>query len=328
MTRAASTTAPAATAGVLLLVLAGVLWGGGGPSGRMLTETAGLGPLPVAATRLFLGGGIILVVLLGMRAPRPRGRDAWRQLAVVGVLMAQFQCCYFTAVSIGSVSLATLITIGASPVLVTLAESALGHHRLSARDVGVVGLALIGLALLVGLPAPGLSAGQVLATAAFSLVSAAGFAAFSLTARRQVPGLTGPTTIGYGFVLGGALTWMAIGVVAVLAGEEVVGTDLRLSGEALLWVVVLAVVPTALPYLCYFEGLRTQRASLGALMALLEPLTGTLIAVTAFGERLSSAAIVGAVLLGASVVLAGRTADRPRSARVLGARNTASGRVR
>lgn len=310
MQRAAPTSAPAFSAGVLFLVLAGVLWGGGGPSGRMLSESSGLGPLPVAAFRLLLGGLVVLVVLLAMRAPRPRGRRAWQRLALVGLLMAQFQCCYFIAVSQGSVSLATLVTIGAAPVLVTLAEAALGHHRLSGGSVGVVALALVGLALLVGLPAPGLSTGELTRTAIFSLASAAGFAAFSLVARRQVRGLTGPTTIGYGFVLGGLGTWAVIAGSAVLAGGEILGADLRFTMSGLMWIAVLAVLPTAVPYLCYFEGLRSQRASLGALMALLEPLTGTLIAVIAFTERLSAATIVGALLLAASVVLASRAADR------------------
>ena len=46
---------------------------------------------------------------------------------MIGLLAAIFQSCYFAAVSLTSVPLATLITIGAAPVIVLGAERAIGQ---------------------------------------------------------------------------------------------------------------------------------------------------------------------------------------------------------
>src|SRR5688500_11674111 len=103
------------------LVLAGVLWGTGGLLGSLLSERTGLSALAVAGYRL-TGGGLVLVVLLAASGRWPRGPAAWRRVAAVGALAAVFQAAYFTAVSLTSVSLATLVTIGSAPVIVLLVE--------------------------------------------------------------------------------------------------------------------------------------------------------------------------------------------------------------
>ena len=63
-------------------------------------------------------------------------------------------------------------------------------------------------------------------------------------------------------------------------------------------------------YPLYFRGLRTARASLAALLALLEPLTGTVLAWLVLGDGLSATGIAGALILGAALVLAA-TARQP-----------------
>ena len=122
--------------GLIYLVMAGLLWGTGGLTGSLLSRTAGLPPLSVAAYRLGVGGTLIMafLVLTGhRRASRrrwPSGRDAWARIAAIGLLAAVFQSCYFTAVSLSSVSLATLVTIGSAPVIVLAVERARGRRRI------------------------------------------------------------------------------------------------------------------------------------------------------------------------------------------------------
>ena len=83
--------------------------------------------IAVAACRLTAGGVLIVCYLTGTRRPRPSGRAAWARITVIGLLAAIFQSCYFAAVSLTSVPLATLITIGAAPVIVLGAERAIGR---------------------------------------------------------------------------------------------------------------------------------------------------------------------------------------------------------
>ena len=114
------------------LVLAGLLWGTGGLTGTLLGRATGLSPVSVAALRLLTGGALIVAfrVIPGRRWPA--GRAAWTRIALTGLLAATFQAAYFTSVSLTSVSLATLVTIGATPVIVLGAELLLGRRRLAA----------------------------------------------------------------------------------------------------------------------------------------------------------------------------------------------------
>ncbi|MCO1657523.1 DMT family transporter [Pseudonocardia humida] len=283
------------------LVLAGVLWGTGGLLGSLLAERTGLSALAVAGYRL-AGGGLVLVALLALSGRRPRGPAAWRRIAAIGALAAVFQAAYFTAVSLTSVSLATLVTIGSAPVVVLLVERAGGWAM-----VGTVGLAVLGIVLLVGLPGGGLDPASALLGSALAVVAGSGFAAMTLLAARPVPGLDAALTTGPAFLLGGSA------LLVPLAAVDPSAVAFVPEPGALVLLVAFAVLPTAAAYTCYFRGLAASTASVGAVTALLEPLTAAVLAAVVLGERLGAAGTVGAALVGAAVVLAGRQ-ERERSA--------------
>jgi DME family drug/metabolite transporter len=284
------------------LVLAGVLWGTGGLLGLLLADATGLSAVAVAAYRLTVGGGLLVAYLVATGRGLPRGRAARRRIAATGALAAVFQACYFSAVSLSSVSLATLVTIGTAPVLVLIAERATGR-----RTLVTVGLALLGLGLLVGLPTGGQGFTEVLAGSSFAVLAGAGFAALTLLASRPVPGLDPAAATGPAFVLGGLLL-----LPVAAAGSGLVFAPDAVSVGLL---VAFGVLPTALAYTCYFHGLTTTTPTTGSVMALLEPLTAAVLAALLLGDRLGVAGTGGAVLLGAAVVLAGlRGQERARSA--------------
>ena len=281
------------SAGLLYLVISGLLWGTGGLTGSLLGRVAGLSAIAVAACRLTAGGVLIVCYLTATRRTWPSGRAAWVRITVIGLLAAIYQSCYFTAVSLTSVPLATLITIGAAPVLVLAAE------RVTRRPGGrlavlTTGLAVTGLGLLVGLPS-GFRETAVLASAGMAVLAAAGFAAVTLVSTRTVAGLDDLTVTGFGFTLGGLLLMP----LAELAG----GIAFRPGLSAIGLLVALGTGPTAVAYTLYFRGLRTVAASTAARLALLEPLTGAILAALLLGERLSATGIAGAAIIGAAVIL-------------------------
>ena len=75
--------------------------------------------------------------------------------------------------------------------------------------------------------------------------------------------------------------------------------------------VALGLIPSAIAYLAYLRGLRTQSSTTGVMVALLEPLTGAALAFLVLGERLSAGGLVGAALLLAAVVLSSRREAAP-----------------
>jgi drug/metabolite transporter, DME family len=200
---------------------AGLLWGTGGLAGSLLGQVAALPPLAVATYRL-AGGGLTVLAVLAVtgRLPRLRRAGLVRVLSV-GVLTATYQACYFAAVAMTSLAVATVVAIGAAPVLVLTAEAVGGRRRPGSASLVAIGLALLGLALLLGTsghPLTRAGGGSPALGVLLALGAAAGFGALALIGRRPVAGLDGPATIGLGFTAGGALLAVATVVAGALTG--------------------------------------------------------------------------------------------------------------
>lgn len=288
-----------------LVVLGAVLWGAGGLTGAALAD-AGLAPLAVAAARIGLGGLVLLAVLVvGGRLDRAALRTALTGAALIRVLvvaglLAVYQAAYFTAVVRTSVSVATLVALGAAPVLVAVAVSVAGRRLPDRRVLVGIGLALVGLTLLIG---PDLGTGRVgVVGPLLALTAAAAFATVTLVNRRRVVGLDPVVMTGVSFSIGG-LVLVPFALTAP-APDLAAGAALRL----VLLVVFLAVVPTAAAWAAYFSGLRSVPATVASLVALLEPLTAAVGAAVLRGDRLGVAGVLGGVALAAATFTV-----RPRS---------------
>jgi DME family drug/metabolite transporter len=277
----------------LYLVLSGLLWGTGGLIGTLFGRAAGLSAMAVAAYRLLAGGGLLVAFLTLARRRWPTGRAAWTRIAVNGLLSALFQSCYFAAMSLTSVSLATFVTIGGTPVIVAIVEQARGRRAPGRAGVITIAMALAGLGLLAGLPGGGFSEAAVLASTGLALLSAAGFAAVTLIGTPPVTGLDELTLNGFGFSLGG----MALLPLAAVLG----GLGFRPGPASAGLLAALGIGPTAVAYTLYFRGLRKASASTAALLTLIEPLTAAVLAALVLGNRLSATGIAGAVMLLAAV---------------------------
>ena len=287
-----------------LVSLAALLWGTGGLAGALLGQVAALPPLAVATYRLGGGGLTLLAVLAVTGRLRWPSRAGLVRVLLVGGLVTTYQTCYFASVALTSLAVATVVAIGAAPVLVVTVESVLDRRRPGVASLVAIGLALLGLALLVGSPQRGSAAGitpggggSLVLGVLLALGAAAGFGALALLGRRPVADLDGPTTIGFGFTAGGLL----LAAASSLAGG--LGFVPTFASVGLL--LYLGWVPTALAYGLFFVGLRGVSATSAAVVAVLEPLTATVLGVLVLGQRLGVGGIVGAGLLCAAAVLAG-----------------------
>ncbi|WP_330229838.1 DMT family transporter [Nocardia sp. NBC_00508] len=288
----------AGRSGLVYLVGAGILWGTGGLLGMLLHRATGLSPVSVATCRLAVGGLLLVALLATRRQPWPRDPLAWRRIGAVAVLAAIFQAAYFGAVAAASVSLATLITIGMSPVVVAVLEHVTGRRAVDRRRAATIGIALCGLALLVGVPSAGASAGGLLVGAALASVAAAAFAMVTVINAAPAPGLDAMTTTGLGFT-GGALLLIPLAATSGLAFDPTVGS--------IALVLLLGLAPTAVAYTMYFRGLSDAGPGIAAVLALLEPLTGAVLAAVVLGERLTTPGLLGAALLVVALLLAATT---------------------
>ncbi|GAA5077372.1 DMT family transporter [Nocardia iowensis] len=299
-----TTLSTAGRSGLVYLVGAGMLWGTGGLLGTLLGRATGLSPVAVATCRLAVGGLLLVALLAATRRPLPRNPLAWRRIGAVAALAAIFQASYFGAVAASSVSVATLITIGMSPVVVALLEQVTGRRALDRRRAGTIGLALAGLALLVGVPSGDVGTTGLLVGAALAALSASAFATLTVIGSRPVTGLDPMTTTALGFT-GGAL------LLAPLALTT--GITFQPNAVSIALLLTLGLIPTAIAYTLYFHGLSDTAAGTAAVLALLEPLTGAVLAAFVLGERLTPLGMMGGGLLSLALILAStqpRTGDR------------------
>jgi DME family drug/metabolite transporter len=212
------------------------------------------------------------------------------RVAATGVLLAVYQTAYFAAVEATSVSLATLTTMVAIPVLVTVGSAALDQRPPTLRAAGSIVIAVSGLMLL--LDSPTSTSGNRAAGAGLALLAALGFAVLTLDRRAPLPGLDRDATTGLGFLTGGLL---------LLPASLGSGMELPPRADAVSAVVFLGLVPTAVAYTSYFAGLHHAGAAAGVVAVLLEPLTATLLAVLLGHDRLGGAQILGAFLVLVSI---------------------------
>ncbi|MBB5913022.1 DME family drug/metabolite transporter [Nocardia transvalensis] len=281
------------------LIAAGILWGTGGLAGSLLASHAQLHPLSVATYRLLLGGGLAVALLAvsgGLRA-LPRTRAAGARILLTGGLLGCYQASYFIAVHYISVSLATMVTIGALPVFVAAGAAVRDRARPERTTLLAIGIALLGLALLTWSPGGRIGGWELAAGVACSLFAAAGFAAMTLVTATPVAGLDPLRTTAFGMLTGGLLL-----TPAALA----FGMALPLRPGVLLTAAYLGSAPTAVAYTAYFRGLRTAAPVFAALAALLEPLTAALLAAVVLGDRLGAQGWCGAALLIAALAISSR----------------------
>ena len=270
--------------GFALVVAAALAWGTSGVAGDAVLRRTDLDPLDVAWHRMAIGAALLVALQLARRQGFGTA-GARAGLAVVGVGLAVYQAAYFLAVGTAGVSIATLVALGAAPLLIAVGGSLLGHGRPDTTTWAALAVALVGLVLLVGVSATGDGGDAVVLGALTALGCAVAYAAVVLTSSR-VPAGVPTTTIGF-----------AVGAVVLTPVALAVGLDSTTDPVALALLVYLGAVPTALAYGLFFTGVRAVPAAVVSIVTLLEPLTATALATVLLGERLAPTALVGGLLM-------------------------------
>ncbi|MGW1160460.1 DMT family transporter [Streptomyces sp. NPDC002513] len=283
--------------GLLYLIVAGVAWGTAGAAASLVYRASDMGPVALSFWRCAAG----LVLLLAARllrprarpaAPEPLGRRALRAGAT-GLGLAVFQTAYFAAVSATGLAVATVVTLGAGPVLIALGARLTLGERLGRGGVSAVVGALAGLGVLV-LGSGGATVrpwGVLLA-----VLSAAGYSVMTLLTRRW--GRDGSADASGTTVSAFAVTALILLPFALAEGLlPHTAEPVRLG-----WMVAyIAAVPTALAYALYFAGAAVVRSATVSVVMLLEPVSAAVLAVALLGERLTAATAVGTALMLGSV---------------------------
>jgi DME family drug/metabolite transporter len=214
------------------------------------------------------------------------------RILATAVLTAGFEALFFTALTLASVGLTTLIGIGSAPVFVAVYDWIVRKERPATRTFVALALALGGLALLVsGSLTLG---GNALLGAVLALATGASFAGISVVNRVPVDGLEPVPLTALAFTIGGVLLLPIAAIPGLGVATDAIGWALTLG---------LGIVITACAYAAYLTGLRTVPPFVATIVALLEPVIAAVLGAIVLGERLGPLGIVGGAVLGAAVVL-------------------------
>lgn len=300
--------APHVGGGLLLVCLAGVIWGTIGPGVRLVHEWSGLSPLTISAYRAIAAVVVLLVLaLVTRRLARlwSLAHRQWRRVIIVGLLTAAFQLLFFIAVVATGVSIATVVCLGFAPVLLLVISCAQQRRLPSVGRALPVVVAVVGL-LLVSLVG---GAGEVAPHPVLGILTALGSgAAYALSAdvarplSQRVDALTMTTAT----MSVAAAVLVPGGLLLAYARSEALTTTDTSS-----WLVIgyLGGVTMVVAYVFFFTGLRSTSSGAAVVATLLEPVTAVLIAVLFLDERLTPAGLLGCLLIIAAIASSGRQSD-------------------
>jgi DME family drug/metabolite transporter len=272
--------------GAALIMLAGVVWSVQGVLIRQLHEA---GSWAVLFWRSF-GMVPVLVLWIGPTRVLP----ALRQVGWAGAAGGLGLVLAFggAIVALQSTTVANAVLLfSASPFFAAVFGRVLLNEPVSLPTWGAILLAVVGILVMVG-GVGQIGGGQVLGTAA-ALISAAGFAAFTVTIRWGHVDDMLPAVL-----LGGIFSAIAGAVAALIAGQTLAVPPFEAGLAFGMGVVTL----TGGMYL-YTKGSQVVPAAQATLLSLIEVLLAPVWAWAVLGETLSANSALGGTVLLTAVVL-------------------------
>lgn len=192
------------------------------------------------------------------------------------------------------------------PVWLALTAAARGTDPLTPKRGGILLLAMLGLALMIGIPGVGASSHLNPIGIALGLGSALLYSTY-LPAVNHYQRAVPPLAAAFYIVLGALLTYLLTGALLSLpwrGGAAATPAAFLVPPTAIGWVYVLllAIVSTTIPFLALMRGLRTLGAARTSIIATAEPFFTTMLAIVLLAERLRWTTLVGGACIAAAVV--------------------------
>ena len=289
-----------------MVMTAATLWAVNGTVSKVILTT-GLSSLRLAEVRS-TGAFLVLAVVLG--AARPQALRLRRRELPYFVLfgvggLALVQWFYFLAIHRLQIGIALLIQYLA-PVLVALWARYVLHEPVRARIWLALALALTGLALVVEIWS-GLSLSA--AGVAASLGAACSYSLYILMAEHRIGERDPISLVCFGFLFA-SLLWAIVRPWWSFPGH-VVGESVSLHGHLssvqlpvwllMAWMVLLG---TIIPFVLLVGALRYIPATRAGIVAMLEPVTGAIVAWVWLGESFGGIQLLGAIVVLGAIFLA------------------------
>ena len=271
------------------LALLGAIWGGSFALQRIAVPA--LGANLVAFGRLALATAAMLLLLAALgKALDVRAR--WKDYLILGALNSAVPFWLFAHAAPYLPSGYSAVLNATTPLFTVLIAWSLGTKPSGSKLAGVV-VGLVGVALIAGFGVVAMTASTTLA---FFGAMLAGFlyAVAALETRRRFAG-SDPLVVATGSLTASTL---------LLAPVALIGLDaVHVTAPALIALVLLGLVCTALAYAVYFGLLRDAGPERATTVTLLVPVFAHLWGAGLLGEPITAAEIIGSGLVLFSIAL-------------------------
>jgi len=284
------------------LVLLSALWGGSFIFIRIAAPA--LGPILLVTIRVLVAGAVLaLYAIVTKRSLELRAR--WRQYTIIGALNSAIPFVLISTAELHLTASLAAILNATSPLFGALIACLWIKDPLTPRKIGGLLLGLLGVAVLAGWSPLALS-GTIALSAGASLLGATFYGLASVYTKAKVRGAT-PLGMTAGSMLGAGLLLAPIAPFTLPISPP--------SNIALLSVLALALLCTALAHLIYFKLIVDVGPANALTVTFLVPIFGTLWGALFLSERITPGALLGCgvILLGTALVTGVRIGFMARS---------------
>lgn len=291
-------------AGAGLIVLAAVCFATLGPLSRF-AEDAGVDSLALVAWRAGLGASVVALFIgarlaLGVARPValrdiPRG-DRWFVVAAA-VANTILNLSVFVAFTRISIALALLVFY-LYPALVAVVSVLWFGERLDRLRWTALGVSFAGLVLVLAGTDGGIGQVDGLGVG-LAFIGGLAQVFYVLAARHGFAHVPGPQAAA--LTMGGAMTLYVL--IAVATGSVSALAAPVASVQALWPVLVAGVIGAGVPTVAYITGIRILGPSRAAILAMLEPVVGVLLAAWLLAEQPTVVQLIGGGLILVAAVL-------------------------
>ena len=253
-------------------------------------------PLILSQTRTTFSLIVLLVALVSLRGWKrlrlPAG-DVGRMFALGILGVAASNYLYYLAIQRTNVATAIIVQYTA-PVWVLLYTVARGRQKPTAQRVAAVGLAVTGIALVIGtFGAAGFRLDTIGVGAA--LLAAFSFAFYNLGGHEILARYDRWTVLLY-TILSASLFWIVVNPPWKIVAAHY-------SGAQWLFLLVFSLISVLGPFSLYFAGLQHLEPTRAIVVSCLEPVFSIVLAAITLGEMMRSGQTIGIVLVLVAIVV-------------------------
>lgn len=273
--------------GTIFILIAASLWGSMGIFSRYL-NAAGFGAFEVTQVRVTVGFIIVgtYLLLFNRSMLKIKLKDLWCFLGTGIVSLLFFCICYFKSMEYVSIATAGVLLYTA-PTFVMLMSLFLFKEKLTASKIIALVMSFVGCALVSGIGNDSASVVGIL----LALASGFFYALYSIFGRYAIMrGYSSWTIVFYTFM------FSSVGC-AFLCDWKTVASVAFSSAKNGLLCLGLGLITGFLAYIFYSMGLERIESSKASILASLEPVVGTVLAMIFFAEFPTAPGVIGIILV-------------------------------